>query len=112
MHIAVWGFVWCRYYTAFAIIGKLLYLKRTKSWRAGLSDAEENAVWDAAHEKLAVRALTMIQDLRGFWVKAGQYMSSRSDVTPAVCTSTSLFSVPASFSIILLYAIVPFAFPA
>lgn len=72
------------YYTAFIIIGNLLYLKRTKGWRSRLSQAEENEVWDAAHERLAVRALHMIQDLRGFWVKAGQYMSSRSDVTPRV----------------------------
>ena len=72
------------YYNAFIIIGTLFYLKKTKRWRSTLSDAEENAVWDAAHERLAARALHMIQDLRGFWVKIGQYMSSRSDVTPKV----------------------------
>jgi hypothetical protein len=64
------------YYTSTIIIGTMLYLKRTKRWRQHLSDAEENAVWDKANERLARRALKMIQQLKGFWVKVSAACSA------------------------------------
>ena len=40
------------------------------------------ALWDAAHERNAGRILASIEGLRGFWIKVGQYLSSRADVMP------------------------------
>lgn len=40
------------------------------------------AIYDAAHRRNAVRAFRVIRDLRGLWVKCGQYLSSRPDVMP------------------------------
>jgi hypothetical protein len=50
--------------------------------QAGLDDKDSEAVWDAAHKRNAVRAFRIIRDLRGLWVKCGQYLSSRPDVMP------------------------------
>eukprot|EP00039_Didymoeca_costata_P009150 m.121005 g.121005 ORF g.121005 m.121005 type:complete len:1560 (+) comp14378_c1_seq1:183-4862(+) len=70
------------YFNAFIVIGTLLYLKRTAHWRKHLTEEQEEEVWSKAHTKLSARVLGMIRRLRGLWVKAGQYMSSRSDVMP------------------------------
>ena len=40
------------------------------------------ALWDRAHEKNAARILSKIETLQGFWIKVGQYMSSRADIMP------------------------------
>jgi predicted unusual protein kinase regulating ubiquinone biosynthesis (AarF/ABC1/UbiB family) len=39
--------------------------------------------WSQVHERNAVRLTMQIKRLRGFWVKVGQYLSSRADVMPA-----------------------------
>lgn len=72
------------YYTAIIVCGNFLYLKRTASRRKHLSEEEDAKVWDDAHERLSLRVLHLIHSLRGFWIKAGQYMSSRSDVVPQI----------------------------
>lgn len=41
------------------------------------------ALWEAAHGRNAPRARKTIDRLRGLWVKIGQYLSSRPDVTPS-----------------------------
>lgn len=40
------------------------------------------ALWDATHERNAKRILRSIEELQGFWIKMGQYLSSRADVMP------------------------------
>lgn len=40
------------------------------------------ALWERAHEKNAARILSKIESLQGFWIKVGQYLSSRADVMP------------------------------
>jgi hypothetical protein len=50
-------------------------------------DAVENHpeildLWSQVHERNAVRLTMQIKRLRGFWVKVGQYLSSRADVMP------------------------------
>ena len=39
-------------------------------------------MWSQVHERNAVRLTMQIKRLRGFWVKVGQYLSSRADVMP------------------------------
>lgn len=40
------------------------------------------ALWERAHGKNAARILSKIESLQGFWIKVGQYLSSRADVMP------------------------------
>ena len=39
-------------------------------------------LWNAAHERNAQLAFESICELQGFWIKVGQYLSSRADVMP------------------------------
>jgi hypothetical protein len=41
-----------------------------------------DAVWEAAHRRNAARFLRLMRDLKGLWVKCGQYFSSRPDFMP------------------------------
>ena len=48
-------------------------------------DEEHPAVtqlWDAAHTRNAQRLYDGMADLQGFWIKVGQYLSTRADVMP------------------------------
>ena len=40
------------------------------------------ALWSEVHTRAAQQLLQKIQSLEGFWVKVGQYLSSRADVMP------------------------------
>jgi aarF domain-containing kinase len=60
--------------------------KRLRS-KLGLSEDDDDhpqitALWDDAHELNAKRLLSGIERLQGFWVKLGQYISTRADVMP------------------------------
>lgn len=62
--------------------------------RLGLSKENQNVdnnnddhpaivqLWDRAHERNANRILHAVEHLQGFWIKVGQYLSSRADVMP------------------------------
>jgi aarF domain-containing kinase len=58
--------------------------------RLGLSensnDGEDHpdivTLWETAHTRNAQRLLQGINNLQGFWIKIGQYLSSRADVMP------------------------------
>lgn len=39
-------------------------------------------LWDRIHERNSQKLLRKIQKLEGFWVKVGQYLSSRADIMP------------------------------
>lgn len=43
---------------------------------------EVELLWEGAHTRGAARMLQAINDLQGFWVKVGQYLSSRPDIMP------------------------------
>jgi len=58
--------------------------------RLGLSDEDPDgddhpevvALWGTVHARNADRLLRQIKDLAGFWVKVGQYLSTRADIMP------------------------------
>ena len=45
-------------------------------------------LWNEAHARNAQRLLTAMEDLQGFWIKIGQYLSSRADVMPRAYLQT------------------------
>ena len=48
-----------------------------------MDEAQDEIRWGHGHRKWAKSVLLVAQDLRGWWVKVGQYMSTRGDVMPA-----------------------------
>jgi aarF domain-containing kinase len=48
---------------------------------------EIEAYWSQVHARTADRLLTCIKRLEGFWVKVGQYLSTRYDIMPTEYTS-------------------------
>lgn len=48
-----------------------------------LSENERNEFWEKKHSYLAEMAWSNIAELRGWWVKVGQFLSTRSDLLPA-----------------------------
>lgn len=47
-----------------------------------LDDEQANELYDKAHDKLAPWATRVFVETEGFWLKVGQYVSSRADVAP------------------------------
>jgi aarF domain-containing kinase len=45
--------------------------------------AAKDKLWNNTHERNAKRILKAITELKGLWVKAGQYLSTRADVLPS-----------------------------
>ena len=48
----------------------------------GLEAQQHGIVWQTLHRRNSKRVMQLMLDLRGLWVKAGQYLSSRPDVMP------------------------------
>lgn len=67
---------------------KLVQKQESKLKRQlGLDTDDDNhpqlqQLWDKAHERNSLRILSAIEKLQGFWIKVGQYLSSRADVMP------------------------------
>ena len=60
-----------------------LRIKTAAMMAAGaMSEAESEMAWDDCHKVHAIFMYESIVDLQGWWVKAGQYLSSRADVMP------------------------------
>lgn len=60
-----------------------LRIKTAAMMAAGtLSEAESDLAWDECHKVHAIYMYENIVHLQGWWVKAGQYLSSRADVMP------------------------------
>lgn len=82
------------YWLAFRVFADYKLAQRSEKrlrQRMGLSldeDADVHpailALWDTVHERNAIRVTNAIKRLSGFWVKVGQYLSSRADVMPPV----------------------------
>jgi predicted unusual protein kinase regulating ubiquinone biosynthesis (AarF/ABC1/UbiB family) len=81
--------------TVFGVAGQVyvkyqLAKRKAKKLQTKLNIPEEvvddhpeiRALWSVVHERNAVRLTNQIKSLRGFWVKVGQYLSSRADVMP------------------------------
>jgi len=70
------------FYTAMALY---LSYKRVQ-WKTDQmpegSDVEQDALWEVAHVKNSKRLYKTMVNLEGFWVKCGQFLSSRADVLP------------------------------
>lgn len=49
---------------------------------ADMAKDDQSAIWAVAHRRNAARALVIMRNLRGLWVKMGQYLSSRPDIMP------------------------------
>eukprot|EP00927_Polykrikos_kofoidii_P051875 TRINITY_DN45651_c0_g1_i1.p1 TRINITY_DN45651_c0_g1~~TRINITY_DN45651_c0_g1_i1.p1 ORF type:complete len:527 (+),score=65.20 TRINITY_DN45651_c0_g1_i1:79-1659(+) len=60
----------------------LQYLWTNYSTRRGVSSDERSAAFDKLHATHAPTALSVILSLRGFYVKVGQFASSRADIVP------------------------------
>ncbi|XP_038896599.1 aarF domain-containing protein kinase 1-like [Benincasa hispida] len=54
-------------------------LQKREKW---ISKSKNPALWEEAHERNAKRALSLMIELEGLWVKFGQYLSTRADVVP------------------------------
>jgi len=57
-------------------------MKKRSAWFP-LDDEKDNIRWGHGHRRWARAVLSVAQDLRGWWVKVGQYMSTRGDVMPS-----------------------------
>ena len=70
--------------------GARLYLgyKRTERRARKLSPGEAEAAWDARHAAAAESLYRLAVDLRGLYVKAGQFIGTRTDVVPAPYTQS------------------------
>jgi len=60
----------------------ILWLRATRRKCKRLSKAEADATWDSVHRILSPYMYLGILGMKGLWVKAGQYLSSRADVMP------------------------------
>ncbi|XP_038897790.1 uncharacterized protein LOC120085710 [Benincasa hispida] len=78
-----WGNIYRRRMKVFtlALVIYLDYkaLEQREKW---ISKSKRSALWEKAHERNAKRALSLIIELEGLWVKFGQYLSTRADVVP------------------------------
>ncbi|KAG7024532.1 putative aarF domain-containing protein kinase 1 [Cucurbita argyrosperma subsp. argyrosperma] len=78
-----WGNIFRRRMKVFglALVIYLDYkaLEQREKW---ISKSKRAALWERAHERNAKRALSLIIELEGLWVKFGQYLSTRADVIP------------------------------
>jgi len=70
----------------FVDIKRTQWADRTLRRRLGLGEDDDHPqledLWDLAHERNSNRLFESIVELQGFWVKLGQYLSSRADVVP------------------------------
>ncbi|KAL2629290.1 hypothetical protein R1flu_013976 [Riccia fluitans] len=57
---------------------------KQKHFGPALDTLEAEAEWNVLHERYADHVLKTFQELRGFYVKVGQYMASRNDVLPEI----------------------------
>eukprot|EP00127_Corallochytrium_limacisporum_P001242 Clim_evm12s47 gene=Clim_evmTU12s47 len=66
---------------AFRVIGAYWFLRKRCQYMKPLQ-AQEDEWYETAHRKYSVIVYNDMVKLRGLWVKAGQFMSSRADVVP------------------------------
>lgn len=70
------------YYTAAIVFLSIQWQRRVSRVRP-LPEEEDEERWEKVHAVNAARVYKVACRLRGFWVKVGQYLSSRGDVMPA-----------------------------
>lgn len=65
-----------------------ILLKRVMGWS---NDRIEREVWDRQHERAADQMYSICVDMRGFYLKGGQFLGARSDFIPVqICKKLSL----------------------
>merc|ERR1719162_1218720 len=76
-------------YRIYADYQKTKRQEKRKRKEFGISEDQDGddypdiiTLWDSAHEKNALRLTENIKHLSGFWVKVGQFLSSRTDIMP------------------------------
>jgi len=73
------------YSIAIRIIAGYVFVKYwCKLWR--YSEERTNDMYESAHQSYAPLLYRTIVNLQGFWIKVGQYLSSRADVIPETWT--------------------------
>ncbi len=60
--------------------------KRTQREAAKLPPAEAAAAWEVRHEQFAEALYRLATDLRGLYIKSGQFLGTRTDLLPAAYT--------------------------
>jgi aarF domain-containing kinase len=60
--------------------------KRTQRKAAKLPPAEAAAAWEVRHEQFAGELYRLATDLRGLYIKSGQFLGTRTDLLPAAYT--------------------------
>ncbi|XP_058009946.1 uncharacterized protein LOC110636745 isoform X2 [Hevea brasiliensis] len=78
-----WGKTYIRRLRIFAA-AMMIYLdyKAIEQIDKWTINSNRDALWDKAHERNAKRLANLVIELEGFWVKLGQYLSTRADVIP------------------------------
>ncbi|XP_022936672.1 uncharacterized protein LOC111443195 [Cucurbita moschata] len=78
-----WGNIYRRRMKVFSL-ALVIYLdyKALEQREKWISKSKRAALWERGHERNAKRALSLIIELEGLWVKFGQYLSTRADVIP------------------------------
>lgn len=67
---------------------KSMLLRRVMGWS---NDRIEKEVWDRQHERAADQMYSICVDMRGFYLKGGQFLGARSDFIPVqICKKLSL----------------------
>lgn len=51
------------------------------SWQ-GMKPEDSEDIWDDVHRLLAPYMFQSITEVKGMWIKIGQYLSSRADLMP------------------------------
>ncbi|XP_020264539.1 uncharacterized protein LOC109840344 isoform X2 [Asparagus officinalis] len=78
-----WANIYRRRLQVFAV-ALVIYLdyKAVQKRVKYLSKSKKDAIWERTHQRNAKRLLNLILQLKGLWVKLGQYLSTRADVLP------------------------------
>lgn len=79
-----WGGAFLRkirvFWVALVVFADYKLTQKRERWT---KQSEKERLWERTHDRNSKRILHMISSLKGLWVKAGQYLSTRADVLPA-----------------------------
>ncbi|CAM6051335.1 unnamed protein product [Sphagnum compactum] len=75
-----WGRQIRIFFLAVTVFIEYKVVQKREGWTK--QQAAKDKLWNNTHERNAKRILKAIKELKGLWVKAGQYLSTRADVLP------------------------------
>jgi aarF domain-containing kinase len=76
-----WGRQIRIFFLAVTVFLEYKLVQKREGWTK--QQAAKDKLWNNTHERNAKRILKAITELKGLWVKAGQYLSTRADVLPS-----------------------------